>query len=96
MDKSITEPSGLFQVASGGNVIMKSPFTVIVGILKNNVIVTDVTAMDGINPHDECEQNTVLRAVALLYLTILNGTMAIKIERNCYEQESDALPPHIS
>ena len=62
--------------------------------MKNSVVSMGVAAMDEFNSLDQGGQITVLRATAVVYLITLNGIMAIKAERNCYDQEFEAVPPH--
>ena len=92
IDESITEPSIVPHVVDAS--IKMGPFTVTASSLKSSVVALGVAAMDEFEALNQSDQSCVLRATAVVYLSTLNGIMAIKAERNCYNQEFESLPPY--
>ena len=77
-----------------GASIKMGPFTVTASSLKSSVVALGVAAMDEFEVLNQSDRNCVLRATAVVYPSTLNGIMAIKAERNCYNQEFESLPPY--
>lgn len=75
----------------GASVIKMGPFTVDAAALKQHLCSTDLWVLEHVEAFSNADTFSVLRTVAVLYLTALNGLMRIKVERNCYDQQFETL-----
>ncbi len=92
VDDSITSPDDVASVMDSG--IRTGPYTITVVKLKEYILSMGISALEVFESLSQGEKNAVLRAVSILHLIALNGIMQIKVERNCYDQESDAVPAY--
>ncbi len=74
--------------------IRMGPYTITVVKLKEYILLMGVSALEVFESLSQGEKSAVLRAVSILHLLALNGIMRIKVERNYYDQEFEAVPAY--
>lgn len=91
IDKDVAEPGDIPRVVSQTEIQM-GPIVVNALKMRDAILSIGVLAMEMFEDLSIPEANSVIRAMSVIYLKSLNGIMRIKAERNCYNQEFDALP----
>ena len=93
VDENVKEPENVARVI-GPNAIKMNPFTVDAAASKQHLCSADLWVLELVEGFSNDDTLSVLRTIAVLYLTALNGLMRIKVERNCYDQQFETLPEY--
>ena len=93
VDEAVTEPGDVATVVAGHGIRM-GPFTLTADAMKEKICGMDLWVLEAVEALADSDLNAVMRVMAVLYLTALNGLMKVQAERNCYDQEFDSIPSY--